>query len=329
MRRSRMRRRATLLAALSVAATVVSACVSFPAPESQPPVVTATPPTPAGVETNVTREPAPNESCNPSLTLRPSPLPQPGQMAPQTTMAAIYGRGRLIVGLDIGSNPFSFRDPLSGDIMGFDVDIAREIARAIFNTPDRIEYRVLSSADRIDALRGNRVDVVVKTMSITCERMRDVAFSAPYYIASQRILAMRNSKVEAPSDLANQRVCVARGVTSIGRLQHLVPTVKMVETTTWADCLVLLQQGEVAAVSTDDAILAGLAVQDPWLQVVGPGLGTEYYGVGIPRGQDDMVRFVNAVLADITASGRWQEIYNAWLSVLGPQYIAPKPVYRD
>ncbi|NMO04892.1 glutamate ABC transporter substrate-binding protein [Gordonia sp. TBRC 11910] len=323
------RRRISAASIGAVLALTLSACVQFAAPDSPPPTATATPPTPAGVATDVTREPPPNESCDASVTLRPSDLPEPGRMAPNTTMAAIFGRGRLIVGLDIGSNPFSFRDPLSGDIMGFDVDIAREIARAIFNTPDRIEYRVLSSSDRIEALRSNTVDVVVKTMSITCERMQDVSFSAPYYIASQRILALRNSSIAGAADLAGQRVCAARGVTSIGRLQSIVPTVKMVETTTWADCLVLLQQGEVAAVSTDDAILAGLAVQDPWLKVVGPGLGTEYYGVGIPKGQDDMVRFVNAVLAAITASGRWQQIYNEWLSVLGPSYIAPRPVYRD
>lgn len=244
-------------------------------------------------------------------------------------MAAIAGRGRLIVGLDIGSNPFSFRDPLTGDIQGFDVDVAREISRAIFDTPDRIEYRVLSSGERVAALRAHTVDVVVKTMSITCDRQRDVDFSAPYYVASQRILAVRNSHITEPRDLAGKRVCAARGVTSIGRLQSIVPTVRMVATTTWADCLVLLQQSAVTAVSTDDAILAGLAVQDPWLQVVGPSLGTEYYGVGIPQGQDDMVRFVNAVLASITANGRWQQIYNQWLSVLGPKYIAPQPIYRD
>lgn len=326
---ARIRCQHAVAALIGVATLALTGCVQFPAPDSPPPMATATPPTPAGVETDVTREPPPNESCNPSLTLRPSPLPPAGKMEPDTTMAGIYGRGRLIVGLDIGSNPFSFRDPLSGDIKGFDVDIAREITRAIFNTPDRIEYRVLSSSERIEALRSGAVDVVVKTMSITCERMMEVNFSAPYYVASQRILALRNSSISKAADLAGQRVCAARGVTSVGRLQSIVPTVKMVETTTWADCLVLLQQGEVVAVSTDDAILAGLAVQDPWLKVVGPGLGTEYYGVGIAKGQDDMVRFVNSVLASITASGRWQQIYNEWLSVLGPQYIAPQPIYRD
>ncbi len=63
-------------------------------------------------------------------------------------VATIRNRGRLIVGLDIGSNLFSFRDPITGEITGFDVDIAGEIARDIFGSPSHVEYRILSSADR-------------------------------------------------------------------------------------------------------------------------------------------------------------------------------------
>ena len=54
-------------------------------------------------------------------------------------VAKIKARGRLIVGLDIGSNLFSFRDPITGEITGFDVDIAGEVARDIFGTPSQVE----------------------------------------------------------------------------------------------------------------------------------------------------------------------------------------------
>ena len=188
---------------------------------------------------------------------------------------------------------------------------------------------MLSSAQRIDALRDMTVDLVIKTMSITCDRLRDISFSAPYYVASQRILSFRNSNVTGPAQLADKRVCAARGTTSIGRIQAIQPRAKIVSTTTWADCLVLMQQGQIDAATTDDAILAGLAAQDPWLRVVGPSLGEEFYGVGIPKGQDDMIRFVNGVLERIRVTGRWQEIRDRWLSILDSGYGAPQPYYRD
>lgn len=99
----------------------------------------------------------------------------------------------MIVGLDIGSNLFSFRDPITGEITGFDVDIAGEIARDIFGAPSHVEYRILSSDERVTALQQSAVDVVVKTMTITCERRKVVNFSTVYLDANQRILAPRDS----------------------------------------------------------------------------------------------------------------------------------------
>ncbi|WP_238423449.1 glutamate ABC transporter substrate-binding protein [Gordonia sp. 'Campus'] len=325
------RSRATVMVLLALIGLLATGCVRFPAPDSPPPTATAGPPVLPGVQVDIPVEPPPSsEACNATLTLRPpAEMPAPGRMPLNSTMGAILERGRLIVGLDIGSNLFSFRDPISGDIQGFDVDIAREIAGAIFGDERRVEFQVLSSAQRIDALRDMTVDLVVKTMSITCDRLRDISFSAPYYVASQRILSFRNSDVTGPVQLAGKRVCAARGTTSIGRMQSIQPQARMVSTTTWADCLVLMQQGQIDAVTSDDAILAGLAAQDPWVRVVGPSLGEEFYGVGIPKGQDDMVRFVNGVLERIRATGRWQQIRDRWLSILDTGYGAPQPYYRD
>ena len=104
--------------------------------------------------------PASEEDCDATASLRPFPDSAQADAA----VATIRNRGRLIVGLDIGSNLFSFRDPITGEITGFDVDIAGEVARDIFGTPSQVEYRILSSADRISALQNNQVDIVVKTM---------------------------------------------------------------------------------------------------------------------------------------------------------------------
>ena len=250
-----------MIAAMTMVAIVATGCVRFTAPDSPPPHTTANPPTPPGMVTTMPNEQqlaaSDSDTCNRLASLRPIPLPPPGQMPPRTPMSEIAANGRLIVGIDTGSNPFSFRDPLSGDLRGFDVDLAREISRAIFNDPNRIEFRVMRSADRIQSLKSNQVDIVVKTMCITCERRQHIVFSSPYYVAAQRILAVNSSTIESAPDLAGKSVCVATGATSAGRLRRIVPTVSLVETSTWADCLVLLQQSGVGAVSTDDAILAG------------------------------------------------------------------------
>jgi len=95
----------------------------------------------------------------------------------------------------------------------------------------------------------------------------------------------------------------------------------------WTDCLVLLQQGDVAAVSTDDAILAGLEAQDPFTMIVGPALADEPYGLAISKQHPDFVRFVNAVLAQMRAGGQWADSYRRWVGHTAP--APPSAQYRD
>ena len=237
------------LVLLVLVGVLVAGCVS---PEALPPEPDRSyiePPLPDGAGP-VTTAPAadfPEVQCErPTASLRPTPAGIAPEDAPPTpTVDAIRERGRLTVGLDTGSNLFSFRDPMSGKLVGFDVDIAREISRDLFGDPDRVDFRILTSAERIEALQESTVDVVVKTMTITCARKEEVSFSTVYFQAQHRVLAVRGSGVRGVADLANRRVCAVDGTTSLRRLQRIVPTAQILTAAMWSDCLVLLQQRQV------------------------------------------------------------------------------------
>ena len=311
---------ATVLAGCSESGTMVVA----PAP-------TLPPPTPAGMQEMPPQPPLPPDktadNCDPTASLRP--FDNPADADADAAVANIRARGRLIVGLDIGSNLFSFRDPITGEIVGFDVDIAGEVARDLFGNPSQVEYRILSSDERITALQKGEVDAVVKTMTITCDRRKQVNFSTAYLDASQRILAPRDSSITKPADLSGKRVCVAKGTTSLKRIREISPPPIVVEVVNWADCLVTLQQREVDAVSTDDSILAGLVSQDPYLHIVGPNMGTQPYGIGVQLDNTGLVKFVNGTLERIRRDGTWNTLYRKWLTVLGPAPAPPNPRYVD
>jgi polar amino acid transport system substrate-binding protein len=314
------------LTAAVIAALTLAGC-SQTAPLDRPAAVTLAPPSPAGMsEAPPIQGPIPDpdsEDCTASA--RPFPNKADADAAVQT----IRNRGRLIVGLDIGSNLLSFRDPITGQITGFDVDIAGEVARDIFGTPSQVEYRILSSADRIAALEDNEVDIVVKTMSITCARKELVGMSTEYLATNQRILAPRDSAIAKATDLAGKRVCAARNTTSLDRIRRISPAPVVVEVVTWSDCLVALQQRQVDAVSTDDAILAGLMSQDPYLHIVGPSMAKEPYGIGVNKANTGLVRFVNGTLERVRRDGTWNTLYRKWLSVLGPAPAPPVPRYNS
>ena len=294
------------------------------------PEVEAVMPLPAGavISTDVPLG-LPDESgqeCDPLPSLRPD------DADPEERVPRILERGRLIVGLDQGSNLFSFRDPASGQLTGFDVDLAREIAADIFGDPRQVEFRSLTSANRLEALENGQVDVVIRSMSITCARRERVTFSAPYYQAYQRVLAVRGSGITEIEHLEGRRVCVAAGTTSASRLWSELDRITVLSVNTWADCLVAIQQNQVDAITTDDAILVGITAQDPYLEIVGPQLDAEPYGVGIAKSTPDnntdgLVRQVNSTLERIRVDGTWNRMYSTWLSGLGPNPGMPVPRY--
>ena len=292
---------------------------------------------------------AADQSCNggdPTASLAPrGPLPAPGHMPAASTMAAIFQQGRLRVGVDQNTLLWGYRDP-AGRLAGFDIDMVDQVALAIFGPswPNHIRYVIVPNADRISAVASGLVDLVAETMTITCSRQQVapntrvdpsaccVDFSSEYYAAAQRILVPAGSPIHSMADLAGKRVCAARGSTSLVNLSKRVPAARQIAVANQTDCLVMLQQGQADAISTDDTILEGLAAQDPNLQLLKTTpLSTEPYGMAISKAHPDLTRFVNGVLAQERSDGEWTAI---WTSILGPVLhtaapLPPAAVYRD
>ena len=248
-------------------------------------------------------------ACDPmASSLRPS---GPPQVTPGSFMAKIRARGYLIAGVDQSTFHFGFLNPLSGRIEGFDIDMIRAVAKAIFGDPGKVQFKAISDAQRIPDVSHGTVDIVAHTMTITCDRLKDVDFSSVYFEAHQKVLALKNSSATSLDDLHGQKVCATHGSDSVDRIRqhHAVP----VEVAYWTDCLVLLQQGSVAAISTDDSILDGLAAQDPWTKIIGKALTDEPYGLAISKQHPEFVRFVNAVLQQLRTDGQWKASYAHWL----------------
>ena len=253
-------------------------------------------------------------ACNPyASSIRPS---GPAVVTPGSFMAKIKARGFLIAGVDQSTYHFGFLNPLDNQIEGFDIDMIHAVAKAIFGNPDQVEFKAISDAERIPDLENGSVDIVAHTMTITCARLQEVDFSSVYYQAYQRVLVQTSSTATSLADLKGQKVCATQGSDSVTAIAAAgaIPD----QVTYWTDCLVLLQQDQVAAISTDDSILDGLAAQDPFTKVVGPLISPQPYGLGIARQHPDFVAFVNAVLQQLRTDGQWKASYVHWIGSPAP-----------
>jgi polar amino acid transport system substrate-binding protein len=322
--------RTRVVMALFAFAFAVAGCGTSAAPESVS--VAPVAPSPSGANQVTTAPDAGNEDCaDREASLRPGRMPSPGVMPPGSPMATIAKRGRLIVGVDQNTQPMGYRNPATRRVEGFDIDIAREMARAIFGDPNAIELRVVNANQRESVLQSGEVDLVVRTYSITCARKKSVDFSAVYYYANQKILSANGSGLDSPEALAGKPVCAVSGTTSLAKLYALNPRPNLIGAPTWTDCLLMLQQGQVDAISTDDSVLAGLKIQDHLnMEISERSLGVEPYGIGVKLGDSELVQFVNGVLEQMRDDGTWERIYDKWLrELLGPSPGPPQPRYRD
>lgn len=343
MRRT-VRFRATAGAVLlTVASLVLAACGSggdYPA--TQVPTASATPSATAGA--------AATPTCTPSAVTSYSPAATLDTAAAKAATDAIQARKILTVGVSADSQLLAARNPLTNVIEGFDIDIATVVAKAmaksIFNDENKFRLVVISASDRIPKLNDRTVDMVVRNMSMTCDRWSGtagkpetgVAFSAEYYQSGLKLLVPKGSKATSLAELKAEklanpstkaqplRVCAPTGTSTIAYLQ--AQGVTAVGAATHTGCLVLFQQGRIDAIAGDDTVLAGLIAQDPYAFVPKmTALTSEPYGIGFNKDAVSYVRYANSILEQVKADGRWKSFYDKWFAgPLGPG-TPPAPTY--
>jgi len=228
-----------------------------------------------------------------------------------TPLGDIQEKGEIVIGVKYDVPPFGFNNPSSGKVEGFDVDLGQAVADKLGVKPKFIEA---ISDNRIPFLEDGTADVILSTMTINEERVGQIEFSDPYYIAKGRILVKEdNSEITGVDTLGGKSVCTALGSTYEATLKKQAPDAKLKLVDSYSECLESLQNGSVDAISTDDVILTGMIIQDDTLKLVGDQLTQEPYGAGIKKGDTQMVDFVNGVFQGLKDDGTWAKLHEEWI----------------
>ena len=238
-----------------------------------------------------------------------------------TTMATIQEKGEIVIGVKYDVPPFGFENPSSGEIEGFDVDMGKYIADKLGVEPKFVEA---ISDNRIPFLQDGTVDLILSTMTITTDRDAEIDFSRPYFIANGRILVPEDSDIAGIEDLAGKKVCTALGSTYESTIKEQAPEADLKTVEAYSDCLTLIQNGHVDAVSTDNVILTGMIIQsgdDFPMKLVGDNLTTEPYGAGHKDGDTEFGAFLDETIEASFEDGTWDSIYDKWVG----QYVEGEP----
>ena len=194
--------------------------------------------------------------------------------------------GKIRIGIKFDQPGLGFKK--SGTYVGFDVDVAKYIAKKLGYSEDQIIWKEAPSKQREAMIQNGDVDMILATYSITDERKKAVSFAGPYFVAGQDLLVRKDdNSINGPEDLNGKRLCSVTGSTSAATVKEKFAS-------------------EVQLMD-DDIILAGLASASRGkLKVVGKPFTQEYYGVGIKKGDTQLATKINNAIVDMIQDGSWE-----------------------
>ncbi|MDR0271504.1 transporter substrate-binding domain-containing protein [Paenibacillus sp.] len=230
------------------------------------------------------------------------------------TIAKIKKHGKVIAGVKYDLNLFGLKDPSSGQVQGFDIDIAKQIAKKVLGDENAIEFMEVTSKTRIPMLKNGDIDMIVATMTITDERKKEIDFSDVYFKAGQSLLVPVDSKVNSIKDLTkDSKVLTAKGSTSAKNVREAAPDAQVLEFENYAEAFTALKAGQGNALTTDNALLYGMAQQDNNFRVLDETFTEEPYGIGIRKDDKEFTQLVNDTLKELKDSGEYARIYEKWI----------------
>jgi glutamate transport system substrate-binding protein len=243
---------------------------------------------------------------------------------------SIAGKDTLVVGVSKDQPGLGLRKP-DGTFEGFDIDVARYIARHMENKPKKVDFKVVQYSQRESSIQTGKADLVISSYSITPERKTKVAFAGPYYVAHQDTLVRgSDTDIKNVRDLSGKRLCAVNGSVSWQRvkIERGVP-VRLVQAPTYGDCVTELTNGSLDAISTDDLILAGFAARKGRaVRFVNAPISDERYGVGIKQGDVTGCEDINRAITEMYLDGTAAKLLTKWFGATGLNLTTTVPQFE-
>jgi len=219
------------------------------------------------------------------------------------------GGNKIVIGTKFDQPGLALKNP-DGTMRGFDVDVAKYVAKQLGYNEDRIEWKESPSGQRETLIQNNQVKYIVATYSITDARKAKVDFAGPYLITGQSLL-----------------VRAVAGSTPAQLIKDKYPGVQLQQYDTYSACVEALKNGAIDAVTTDEVILAGYAAQSPGaFKIVGKPFSEERYGIGLKKGDTDLRTKINDAITKMEQDGSWKAAFDKNLGPAGIPAPTPPPL---
>ncbi|MBT2667020.1 transporter substrate-binding domain-containing protein [Bacillus sp. ISL-4] len=236
-----------------------------------------------------------------------------GKDKEKDVLAQVKEKDKIVFGVKNDTRLFGLKNPKTGDVEGFDIDIAKALAAEILGDENKVEFKEVTSKTRMALLNNGDIDAIVATMTITEDRKKEVDFTDVYFDAGQSLLVKKGSDIKDIDSLKGKKVLAVKGSTSSINIREKAPEAQVLEFENYSEAFAALKSGQGDALTTDDSILYGMADEDPSYVLVGGTFTEEPYGIAVKKGNADFVDELNKALKSLKDSGKYDEIHDKWI----------------
>lgn len=227
---------------------------------------------------------------------------------------AIKDRGVLRVGVKVDVPKFGYKNPSSGEIEGFEIDLSKQIAKKILGDESKVELQGVTAKTRGPLLDNGEIDMVAATFTITEERKKSYNFSDSYLKDGIGLLVKRDSGVKTLKDLDGKTIGVAQSATTKKALEELSAkdgiTLKFSEFGSYPEIKAALDSGRVNCFAVDASILNGYL--DDTSIILDDRYNPQEYGIATKKDNTELAKIINEVISEMKSSGEMDKLIKKW-----------------
>lgn len=242
-----------------------------------------------------------------------------GSMTAQADqLSDVKQKGELVCGTLGTSQPFSFQDAATRELVGYDVDFCKLVAARL---GVKVQFKLLSVAARVPELTEARVDILAANLGYSPERAEQIGFSHLYYVSPQKLLVRSDSKLTKMEELAGHRISATKGSSSEREIKQRLPDAQVLGFSDSSAAYLALQQKKVDAQFASELVLARLVLQSPPtapVTIMEKAVFDEPWGLGMRKNEAEFQQAVNKILDDSEKSGEARQIFEKWFGAASP-----------
>jgi polar amino acid transport system substrate-binding protein len=228
-------------------------------------------------------------------------------------LADIKKKGEIVIGVLGTDEPNSFVDPKTRDVIGYEVDLGKAIAKKIGVKP---VFKQLAVAARIPELQQGHVDLLAASLTHNKERESQIDFSLTTFVTGQKVLVKKASGIAQLPQLAGKKVLTVKGGTQEPNIRKAVPGVDVVTFETTQQAFLALQQGKGVGYVNDEASLiddfAKLGAANKDYLILPQSISVEPLALGIKKGEGALKAVVDDTLRELESGGEADKLFVKW-----------------